>query len=258
MCLHFCRSIKTEYLTNNTDSYFWMCLQFNKASDYSYYFYMFSDKEPFLASLRILGGTYSSIVGKVCAASVPVSEFHTLLKIGNENAAKVDCPDPLLGSFNYTYTEKKVTYCANVNTATINACDAATFRTHVIVDNTGCTAKKPFYSTSGQLWCIVSFTPSTVSYTTLYNPDSTVSSKFVCVAAQSSGSSTQLSMIPGECTGTQTPSVSPSDTTGATMELKPYFSCKTTPSTPLFTGCRSILQHRCSRVVEAYCNTAVI
>ncbi|KAH3742307.1 hypothetical protein DPMN_049046 [Dreissena polymorpha] len=44
---------------------------------------LYSDKEPFLASLRILGGTYSSIVGKVCAASVPVSEFHTLLKIGD-------------------------------------------------------------------------------------------------------------------------------------------------------------------------------
>ncbi|KAH3830774.1 hypothetical protein DPMN_104026 [Dreissena polymorpha] len=114
---------------------------------------MFSDNWVYPKAFGINGVSHITLCDRPIIIILPAStdslKFSSYaLYLGNENAAKVDCPDPLLGSFNYTYTEKKVTYCANVNTATINACDAATFRTHVIVDNTGCTAKKPFYSSA--------------------------------------------------------------------------------------------------------------
>ncbi|WAR31028.1 hypothetical protein MAR_033570 [Mya arenaria] len=45
----------------------------------------------------------------------------------------VECPDPLLGTFIYNITDSTGTYCGGVDTTTVNACDAATERTHVHV-----------------------------------------------------------------------------------------------------------------------------
>ncbi|KAH3742314.1 hypothetical protein DPMN_049054 [Dreissena polymorpha] len=122
---------------NNPDYYLWMCMQFFRASDYSYYFYMFSMKESFYGNVRILGGTNDSAttpVSKVCGETIPASEFYTLIKSGHETTAAVDCPDALLGSFNYTFQNATgLVYCKN----TINACAATTLRTHLIVNTTG-------------------------------------------------------------------------------------------------------------------------
>lgn len=66
---------------------------------------------------------------------------------GSEQAAisAVQCPDPILGHFDFTYTDQVGTYCDTVNTSTIIACSNQS-HAELVVDNTGCTTAQPFYS----------------------------------------------------------------------------------------------------------------
>ncbi|XP_052281585.1 uncharacterized protein LOC127879033 [Dreissena polymorpha] len=219
----FSSKYKEVTFNHNDDVFLWICVEFFRASNYSYYFYLYSKTEPLYENVRIFGGARdTTTANQTCAQTqMAAQEFHTLVRKGNETAAisAVNCPDPLLGSFQFTYTNKSGTYCGNVSTATINACEAATLRTHVLVNNSGCSNVRPFYSDTGRLGCVVSFTASGVSYASLYNLDPNPSTTFVCVAAQVVGNSTRLSMSPGDCTAMQTPTVRPSDS-GATMVLE--------------------------------------
>ena len=79
--------------------------------------------------------------------------FITLYKVisflsssGKETEAmnNVECPEALLGTYRYNITTDAGTFCSDVTTATINACDVAFERTHLIVDNSGCSAVNPF------------------------------------------------------------------------------------------------------------------
>jgi len=56
----------------------------------------------------------------------------------------VECPEALLGTYRYNITTDAGTFCSDVTTATINACDVAFERTHIIVDNSGCSSVNPF------------------------------------------------------------------------------------------------------------------
>lgn len=66
--------------------------------------------------------------------------------LGSEQEAisAVQCPDPILGYFDFIYIDQTGTFCDTVNTSTILACSNQSYA-ELLVDNTGCTAQ-PFYS----------------------------------------------------------------------------------------------------------------
>ncbi|XP_052788570.1 uncharacterized protein LOC128223334 [Mya arenaria] len=220
-------TIGVDTFSGNDQVFLWMCVEFIQASLYSYYFYLHSEVEAGFDGYRLYGGpSDTTLTADVCSSTPDMSEFHTMIKTGNEMDAvnAVECPDPLLGTFIYNITDSTGTYCGGVDTTTVNACDAATERTHVHVDNTGCTSKIPFHSTGGQLGCIVSIASTGTSYASLYNLDASPSVQFICVVITEETDSTYLSYIAGDCESGQTATTLL--TGGATMILTKQVSCK--------------------------------
>ncbi|XP_053380821.1 uncharacterized protein LOC123549460 [Mercenaria mercenaria] len=228
-------------LSGTLQVYPYGCFDFRQAGTYSYYFYLNSAEEITLGDLRfkaVLSGSVDTITSltDICDSStVDTAEFYTMIKSGSESEAisAVQCPDNILGLFQYTYTDQTGTYCESVNTSTVIACSNQSYA-ELEIDNTGCTTKEPFYSAGGQVGCIANVYKSSTDtyYTSYYNRDtslSTTSYQFTCVAMQKTSNGTVfLSLMPTDCVSGQSATVLPSKGTlqGATMVLEPTYTCK--------------------------------
>ncbi|XP_060601990.1 uncharacterized protein LOC132755196 [Ruditapes philippinarum] len=230
-----------QILGNTLDVYPYGCFDFRQASTYSYYFYLNSATEITLSDLRFRAilttnvDTITSLTDICNSSTVDTAEFYTMIKTGNETAAisAIQCPDPILGFFQYTYTDQTGTYCDNVNTSTIIACSNQS-HAELLIDNTGCTTKEPFYSAGGEVGCIATIYVSSTStyYTSYYNKDASLSltsSRFTCVAMQQNSNGTvYLSLIKTDCVAGQSATQLPVKGTeiGAAMVLEPTYTCK--------------------------------
>ncbi|XP_053380823.1 uncharacterized protein LOC128548983 [Mercenaria mercenaria] len=209
--------------------FMWMCLDLRRASAYSYYYYLNSPVEFGFDGYRLVGlPDATTSVSDVCTETPDTAEFYTMIKDGFETDAvnAVQCADPVLGSFSYTYTDDSgVTSCENAISSFINACDNSN-RTHILVNNSDCMSINPFYSSSGQLGCIanVQDSNSDVYYISLYNLDTSPTTQFICIAVtKDSNGTVYLSMKQTDCVSNQSPTTAP--TGGATMVLSAYYTC---------------------------------
>ncbi|KAL8605184.1 hypothetical protein ACOMHN_031125 [Nucella lapillus] len=130
-------------------------------------------------------------------------------------AARQSCPSDVQASWSY-----------EVDSGSGNTCSPggqleAGTDTEMTANYTAC-ATPVFYSTSGQVYCLVSITSGSSTYLTVYNTDTAVDSsntyRMACLVFEKSGSSVSMSQYPEVCQSSQTPTTV-STPTGSLLTL---------------------------------------
>ncbi|XP_060083306.1 uncharacterized protein LOC132562572 [Ylistrum balloti] len=201
-----------------------------------------SDKVVYYTALPVLANTtndrlvlkvsgYSFSISNDCdfSASRDVRQMAAFVKNGSIANAKINCPDSLLGIFNYTY-----------DTGSGNLCTGST-ELEVCSDNAemsynySACAEKQGYSQDGKLTCVYSEESGDEVYflamnTDTTDPDESTYYRFTCYAASLSANDSRVSMtqFPQGCHYSQTSIsvVSP----GASLELISSETCVPTTS----------------------------
>ncbi|XP_076117262.1 uncharacterized protein LOC143085021 isoform X4 [Mytilus galloprovincialis] len=211
-----------QLFSNDYNAFY--CLKYTKITDYSYYYYLYSDTEANANNERAYVELYNAAVSTYaistyCNPSTPpvTEEFHVMVKSGYESNIKQWFPTPLLGNFYYTHNDGSSDTCgAN------SVWDDCTNRTEAVFNYTLCSTQVLF-SADGQLNCATYLSSGDTYYVSVLNLDTAVSSptyRFTCMTVTQSGSTVYVSTNPGGCVAGQTSTVKTTD--GGTVTLTPY------------------------------------
>ncbi|CAC5362412.1 unnamed protein product [Mytilus coruscus] len=212
-----------QLFSNDYNAFY--CIKYTKITDYSYYYYLYSDTEANANNERAYVELYDAAVttfpvSTYCSPSTPPSteEFHVMVKSGYESNMKQWFPTPLLGNFYYTYNDGSTDTCgAN------SVWDDCTNRTEAVFNYTLCSTQVLF-SSDGQLNCATYLSSGSTYYVSVLNLDTTVTSpstyRFTCMTVTQSGSTVYVSTNPGDCVAGQSSTVKTTD--GGTVTLTPY------------------------------------
>ncbi|XP_052796641.1 uncharacterized protein LOC128229037 isoform X2 [Mya arenaria] len=187
--------------------YGYVCLALTRLSDASYIYYQQHVQEPQVRYERMRLSTEGTLSNssQVCDTdlTVPVSEYHVLVKTDDVATAAVTCPDSLLHVADYTVTSSDGTLTCNGT----DSWDVCTDVTQMTFDYTTCTTEVMF-SAGGVLTCVATVTSGGYDYITVYNQDTAITSstnRFACISTSGRWSS----VAPGNCTAFQTPTTLP-------------------------------------------------
>ncbi|XP_021351250.1 neurogenic locus notch homolog protein 1-like [Mizuhopecten yessoensis] len=196
-----------------------LCMKWTKVTDYSYFYYLYTDINSNANSFRVFLEDSTTTMGDVttyCAASSPPNneEFHMLVKQGYETNSKQTCTTPFLGTFTYQYNDGSSTSCG-----TGSEWDVCSDTSMMTFNYSKCSTNVAF-TQEGQLYCVNSLISSSVYYQSAINlgaVDNANYFRFSCFAVTSQGSDIQTSVQHGSCDRSQVPTTVPSGGAKATL-----------------------------------------
>ncbi|VDI71442.1 Hypothetical predicted protein [Mytilus galloprovincialis] len=170
--------------------YTYYCVRYNKITDYSYSYYLDSNREENAGFARISFIEVSIAnagvtISQVCSPSSGPSteEFHVLVKESQQDNVKQWFPDALLGVYAYTVTDNSNSGICGTG----SVWDACTNRTTISFNYTQCSTQM-FGSTDGVFYATKYVTSGSTSYVIIINADSSTSTRFTCLVTILCGS----------------------------------------------------------------------
>ncbi|KAL4231011.1 hypothetical protein ACF0H5_011384 [Mactra antiquata] len=198
----------------------------------SYAYYHLNHKESNALDSRVYSAVASTTVDMSTACDAvngaSGSEFAVLIKSGQEASSYIECPKPLLGRFDFTYTDAGgTTYCNDPSADPPLHMNVCSDKKQVQFD-VAC-SQTPVYAPAS-VYCVYSKDIGGDTYVQLYNPgavDNSATYRFSCMAISSD--STSATIVYRNCTGEMTSSVAAVNKTGnqigSVISFTPYVFC---------------------------------
>ncbi|XP_021339076.1 uncharacterized protein LOC110440367 isoform X2 [Mizuhopecten yessoensis] len=194
------KSPSFTYLTLPFEAY--LCLVLTEISSTKFTYFIGTETNSYAGNDRLKTSNPSTTlnVSDVCdRSSYPTGTYYVLVKDGEINSAQTDCPTDLLGQWTYTYNNGSGSDVCSGNTTSADVCNTTT---GISLSYTSC-SQMVMYSSSGFLYCLYSFTDSSMTYINLYNTDSTTDEsstyRFTCLVMTESGDDRYITQYPKQC-----------------------------------------------------------